>query len=186
MAETSIQFHADPAEAMEFATRWAVKHDLTVIVEQFFPEYRAMRTDSPGAVNGDSSWRVDRLALCRTDADLTARSAHEFVTRNHDCLFFSVGAHDGEGLRESSLAGSTDDDETLEIWKRLVQGARAEMHSGAKVRNPHTDASAPAPKHLHTERAHYLADKGVKMLAAAGWNEFVFDDCSDGRPAEAS
>lgn len=50
------------------------------------------------------------------------------------------------------------------------------MHKGAVVRNPALGAAQRLPAHLHTLGAHELAEQGVKMLAATGWNEYAFDD----------
>jgi hypothetical protein len=87
------------------------------------------------------------------------------------------GSCDDEGLRESALGGATDDRETLRVWRRVIKHARSEMHVGASIRNPQTGAMDRIPDHRHTSGAHELARQGVKMLAAAGWNEFEFDDC---------
>lgn len=179
MPRTSIQFHADPDESIELATRWALEHDLTVVLEQFFPDYQMTVSDAAERVSENGSRQVDRVALCHGDVDLTASSAHEFVTRNPGCLFFSIGPRNGDGVRESSLSGTTDDPGTRELWKRLIKGAKTEMHVGATVKNPMSQASNRAPRHLHTRGAHALAEQGVTMLAAAGWNEFVFDDIAE-------
>jgi len=177
MPKTSIQFHTDPDEAADLAARWARDHNLVIVVEQFFPEYRVRMADDDRVAHDGSFRRFDRVSLCRGVVDLSAASAHDFVTRNPGCLFFSIGPRDGEGLRESLLGGATDDRETFDVWKRLIKAAKAEMHLGATVRNPYSEARDSAPRHLHTKGAHDLAKRGVKMLAAAGWNEFVFDDC---------
>jgi hypothetical protein len=176
MPKTSIQFHADPDETIELASRWALEHGLTVVLERFFPNYRAVVADQVGGDDGRGGGQVDRVALCMGDVDVTATSAHDFVTRNSGCLFFSIGPRNDDGVRESSLSGATDDPATFELWKRLIKTARAEMHVGATVKNPMSRASDRAPRHLHTTGAHALAKRGVTMLAAAGWNEFSFDD----------
>jgi hypothetical protein len=154
------------------ALGWARSHALTVVAERFSPRYRArLAVDDPA---GD---RIDRVALCRGEPDIAAESAHDFVTRNRDCLFLTVGRQEDDGLRESALGGVTEDEETLRIWRRIARDAKAAMHLGATVRNPQSGATQPAPRHLHTPGAHELATRGMTMLAAAGWNVFDFDDC---------
>lgn len=178
MPKVQIQFHADPREAVSLGLRWAREHDLSVVLEQFFPAYRAIE-----ASGGETSTtveelsRIDRLALCRGTPGLTAATAHEFVSRNPSCLFLSIGPRDEDGLRESALGGVTEEKETLRIWRELIRNAESSMHTGATVRNPALNGAERVPKHLHTPGAHELAANGVPMLAAAGWNEFEFDDC---------
>lgn len=122
--------------------------------------------------------RIDRVALCRAAPDLTATTAHEFVSRNAGSLFLSIGPRDQEGLRESALGGVTEEQETLRIWRELIRNAKSAMHTGATVWNPESNDEARLPKHLHTPGAHELAASGVRILPAAGWNEFKFDDCA--------
>ncbi len=182
MAKLQIQFHAVPEEAVSLALEWAREHALTAVLEQFFPSYRAVEV-----VNDQPSHefaglvQIDRVALCRTGPDLAAQTAHEFVTRNPGCLFLSIGPREEDGLRESALGGSADDQETLQKWREVIRQAKSVMHTGATVRNPASGAEERAPKHLHTPGAHELAAQTVPMLAAAGWNQFEFDDCVTAR-----
>jgi hypothetical protein len=116
--KVQVQFHADPREAVSLGLRWARQHDLRAVLEQFFPVYRAVEPsgDDPSATGMEV---IDRVALCRADPDLTATTAHEFVSRNPGCLFLSIGSHGDDWLRESALGGVTEEQETLRIW-RLV------------------------------------------------------------------
>lgn len=179
MPRIQIQFHAEPGEILTLASQWAREHDVTsIVVEQFFPHYRALAAGN-GGVHGvrRKLERIDRVVLCQQDPDLRAETAHGFVTLNPGCLFVSIGARDAEGLRESALGGATDDKGTLDLWRSVVRQGKRGMHKGASVRNPYTGAVDHVPNHLHTRGAHELAEKGVTMLAAAGSNQFEFDDC---------
>lgn len=178
MRRMQIQFHAERGELISLALDWARDFGLIPVLEQFFPDYRisAVVSDERSDVAGDLA-NVDRVALCSTDPDLTAVAAHEFVTRNPNCLFVSIGSRDADGLRESALGGDCDDPETLRRWRDLIRYAKSAMHQGATISNPVSGVREPRPGHLHTAGAHQLAASGVKMLAAAGWNQFVFDDC---------
>lgn len=186
MPKIQIQFHGEPREALSLAAKWAGKHDLTVVFERFFPNYEAI-----AAISGDASGasgkldRADRVALCRGDPVLGATTAHEFVSQNPGCLFLAVGPQDDEGLRESALGGATDDQGTLRTWRSVIRLAKSEMHKGAVVRSPNSASAERVPSHLHTPGAHALAEQGIKMLAAAGWNQFEFDDCSADGQAQA-
>lgn len=161
------------------ASEWARARDLKLVVEQFFPDYRVKPVPNRDVTQIKSALeQVDRVALCRQDPDLTATTAHEFVTRNRDCLFFSLGRHGDQALRESALGGASDDPETVKIWRSIIRKAKSEMHKGATIRSAHSSARQTAPSHLHSRGAHKLAEQGVKMLPAAGSDEFVFDDVS--------
>lgn len=179
MPKIQIQFHAEPREALTLAAKWAAKHDLTVVFERFFPQYETIAPTNGEAFGASEKLdRADRVSLCRGDPDLGVATAHEFVSQNPGCLFLSVGPRDDEGLRESALGGATDNPETLLTWRSVIRQAKSEMHKGAVVRSPNSASAEPVPSHLHTPGAHSLAEQGIKMLAAAGWNQFEFDDCS--------
>jgi hypothetical protein len=176
-----IQFHADPEEAVSLALELGRRHGLTAVVERFFPDYEAKVVGNgerpPSTLAGRQS-EILRVALCRTEPDVTARSAHEFVTRNSECMYLSIGGRSDDGVRESALSGVTEHQETLRLWRRMAREAKSGMHKGATIRNPFTGDTVRAASHLHTPGAHELAAGGVRMLAAAGAAEYEFDDCA--------
>ena len=173
MTTVNLQFHAAPDEAAALGLTWARAHQFTVVSERLFPTYQArLVKDSRTFESGP----VDRLALCSRTPDVSASTAHEFTIRNQDCLFLSIGTLSGDGLRESALSGTSDAPATLTRWRAIFRSARAAMHAGATVRSPATDARASMPAHRHTPGAHELAERGIRMLAAGGWNEYEFAD----------
>jgi hypothetical protein len=179
MPRVELQFHMAPAEAVRLGLRWAEGFRFRTVAEQFFPAYTAVElTGDSAPADVAELERVDRLAFCQREPKLHATSAHDFVAKNPDALLLSIGAQGDSGLRESALAGVTSDQALVRRWRSLVKTARASMHAGATVRNPMTGARQQLPNHLHTSGAHELAVQGRPMLAAAGWNEFVFDDCA--------
>jgi hypothetical protein len=180
MPSVQIQFHADPEEAVSLALQLARRNGLTAVLERFFPEYEAVvvgEGDDEASKRLGQSGQIRRVALCRTDPDPAATSAQDFVARNTGCMYLSIGRRLEDAMRESALDGVTDDHDTLRLWRRVVRQAKSEMHKGATIRNPFTGDEARSASHLHTPGAHALAANGVRMLAAAGATEFVFDDC---------
>lgn len=178
MSATTFQFHADPHEAWELACRWASEYGLRLAAEQFFPDYRvaAFAPDAGASIEAQGLQQIDRLVLCKGTPDLHASTTHEFVTRNQDCLYFSIGQKTDGAVRESALSGQTEDQDMLQIWKQLIRRARSEMHKGAEVRDPYSGRTRRLPNHRHTSGAHELFARGVRMLAAAGSTEYIFDD----------
>jgi hypothetical protein len=175
-----IQFHADPEEAVSLALQLARRNDLTAVLERFFPEYEAVVVGKGGdhaAKQFVQSGQISRVALCRADPDPGATSAQDFLARNTGCMYLSVGPRQGDAVRESALGGVTDDQDTLRLWRRVVRQAKSEMHKGATIRNPFTGDEERSASHLYTQGAHALAANGVRMLAAAGAIEYLFDDC---------
>lgn len=172
-----IQFHADPREVVEFAIAAVRRDAFRVVVERFFPTYRAVELAGADLAAAANDLReVDRIALCRAEPDLSATTAHEFVRRNAECLFLSLEKPTDAGLRESTIAGASTDAETVGIWRAFVRLATSEMHEGASARDPRSGAESLLPKHLHTPGAHALAAQGAAMLAGGGWVEYEFDD----------
>lgn len=184
MSSVQLQFHADAGEVLAFGFAAARSYGLRVVLEQYFPDYRAVEIAVGEAEAGMPELLANnrRVTLCRVTPDLTATTTHEFVGRNPGSLFLSLERTLEGGLRESMIAGSGDDPETLRVWRSVIRQVKSAMHRGAVVRNPMSGAEDRLPKHLHTQGAHALAAQGVPMLAGGGWAEYVFDDVSEPLP----
>jgi hypothetical protein len=182
---TSIQFgfHAEPNELVELVSRWAPAHELGLVIEQFFPLTLAVVIGSTGlAASCADLDRVDRMWMCPAGAlDVFENNAGDDAAWMRDCLSVRIGRRDDSGVRESWLGGVTENDALLRTWRAVIRKAKTEMHKGAVIRNPVTGAVGPLPAHRHTVGAHELAERGVKMLAGAGWNEYEFDDVAVSR-----
>jgi hypothetical protein len=177
MPKLQLQFHAEPAELLELTAAWARTGGYGHVAEQFFPEYEVVgRTVDGPSLDGREMSNLHRIALTAEAPVLDADSEQEFAVDNPDALYVLVGALNADGLRQSALGAITEDRALLRRWRETVKLAKAEMHAGATVRNPNTGHAAHSRRHLHTPGAHRLADRGVAMLAIAGWNVFVFDD----------
>jgi hypothetical protein len=105
-----------------------------------------------------------------------ARVTDDHAAWKCDCLSLLIGRRDEAGVRESLLGGASESDNVVRIWRALIRQAKAEMHKGALVHDPASGAQRQLPAHRHTVGAHQLVEHGIKMLAAAGWNEYAFDD----------
>jgi hypothetical protein len=179
MTRVSLQVHALGTELQDLAMRWANEAGLHLAIERYFPAYEVVELDVERSASAvELTHAIGRVALGRRPFNMNAATPHQFASLNHGCLFVSVEHAGGDGLRESLVGGVTEDGEDLRLWRRLIRQARKPMHRGASIRNPATGATRPAPSHLHTRGAHDLAAAGTRMLAIAGTNEFVFDDCA--------
>jgi hypothetical protein len=175
MAGVQLQFHAEASEMIELAARWAETYGLQLAAEQYFPDYRVVvlqtRDSKEARARLDG---VDRIAIGPGDFDLTATTAHQFVTRNTDCLYLDVESPTNYGLRESAIGGATENVDLVRTWRRMIRAMKKPMHKGAVVRS--WAAALTLPAHMHSPGAHVLAARGVRMLAVAGGNDYVFDD----------
>lgn len=176
MRHVQRQFHATDSEMFRWAARWATDNDWNVVVERFFPSYRAVAC-VPDQLEAAARrvGGVRRVSVGPLEPELDSGTAHDLVAANPDRLWMLLGALTDEGLREASVSGGTEDGATLRTWRRALRNANAEMHSGARVRGP-TGESAAASSHRHTIGAHRLAESGVTMLALAGGVRYEFDD----------
>jgi hypothetical protein len=176
MRHVQRQFHAVEPELLAWAELWATGNGWNVIVEQFFPEYRAVRCDASRLSSiTDVLPKVRRVSVGPREPVLDAVSAHALVSANPDRLWILIGALSPEGLREALVSGGTNDPALLRTWRALLRRANGEMHSGARLRGP-TGVTAEAPNHRHTAGAHHLAASGVRMLAVAGGVRYEFTD----------
>ena len=176
LSTVMFQFHARGDELIALAERWAGEHGFAIAVEQFWPEYRAVAISIDPRVAPDRLESFDRIAIGPDPFDLTSKRPHEFVASNPNHLFLKFYMPKPRGLPESWISGATGDPEQLRLWHRLIRVERAAMHHGARVQSFDKANSVGRPSHRHTIGAHELAAQGVRMLAAGGGNEVVFDD----------
>ena len=179
MTSVRFQFHAEPQELVGLAARWARAHDLELVLEQFFPVARAVAVGSDDDLVAACGRlrRVDRVWMCPGGtSDSVGMLSDDHAAWKCDCLSLLIGRRDEAGVRESLLGGASESDSVVRIWRALIRQAKAEMHKGALVHDPASGAQRRLPAHRHTVGAHQLVEHGVKMLAAAGWNEYAFDD----------
>lgn len=176
MPAVELQFHVAPREAVSLALGWAEEAGLRAVLEHDFPTYRTLEVSVGADIDATTLAGIGRVALLNGMPDLTATTANEFVARNTDVLYLSIGRLTDEGLREAGLGGTTADRDLIARWRVVVRAAKKPMHVGATVRNPHSGAQMHLPRHCHTPGAHDLAARGVPMLAVGGWVEYFFDD----------
>jgi hypothetical protein len=178
MNRVQLQFHAEASEMIELAARWAETFGLRLAAEQYSPDYRVVVLQTRDSNEAHARLdRVDRIAIGPGDFDLTATTTHQFVTRNVDCLYLDVESETNGGLRESAIGGATENVDLLRTWRRTIRAMKKPMHRGAVVRS--WAATLTLLAHLHTPGAHVLAARGVRMLSAAGGNDYVFDDLAE-------
>ncbi len=176
MRHVQRQFHAVEAELLTWAERWATGNGWNVIVEQFFPEHRAVGCDPSRLASITHAMPgVRRLSVGPREPVVKVDPTHALEDANPDRLWILIGALSPDGLREASVTGGTDDPQLLRTWRALLRGANGEMHAGARLRGP-TGEIATNPNHRHTVGAHRLAASGVTMLAVAGGVRYEFTD----------
>jgi hypothetical protein len=177
-----LQFHAEHDELIDIAQDWVDRHELSVVLERFFPEYMpvAIPKTMPLRVAIEETAPVKRLCLGRTELNVEGGfiTSQDFLAVNRECLAIALEPVSDDGLRETALATLAADEATLAHWIKLVLELDALMHRGATAVDPTRGARLPAPEHRHTPGAHALASDGVRMLACAGRTYFEFDDVS--------
>jgi hypothetical protein len=184
MAKTSLQFHGEPTELLEMAAKWARDHQLSMAVEQFWPDARVVPVPDGDLAAIPESMRVDRVWLSVKPLD-TYGPADEFADRNPDPLVLTLGKLSPDGLEESMAGAVTDDDAIMRVWRKILRKTRSELHKGAAVVNRRTGNRGEYPHHAYTEGALRLARDGVKMLVFSGnANEYEFYEAF-GRSSES-
>jgi hypothetical protein len=175
MTRVNLQFHADPSELINMLSNWIEDLDLYVAAETFGPPYRAIPIDR-GDARGELSRlaALDRVSISRAPLQTTISKAFDFHEQNPDCLVASFGKRSSTSLRESALGGSTENLETLALWRKIRRLADTSMHHGSIVVNPLTGARAEVRRHPFSDGALELYRRGVVMLAAAGSVEYQF------------
>ena len=177
MTKVSIRFHADRGEIASWIAGWVQEFGLVVAVESFVPKYNARSCGIGGlAAELGGSFDIDRVSLNLVPMDLSAVSSLDFVRANPNILTISLGMQSQAELRESALSAMTDDSESIKVWRAVRAKAKGSMLSGSTVVNPITGAEQRAKGHYYSAGAREMAKRGVRLLAAAGWNEYRLDD----------
>ncbi|MWA07607.1 hypothetical protein F8568_046325 [Actinomadura sp. LD22] len=163
MMKVTLQFHGDRQEICAMAWEWACESGVLLVQERFNPTYQARLVSGVQKGSGSPEFGDDihRISLNPPSVDLSATSSLDFVRRNPDSLFITLGEQSNSILRESFLAAMTDDLSFVALWKKLRERARRSMHKGAWVENTVSGARSRVVNHYYTEGAKRLVEAGV-------------------------
>ena len=180
MAKLSLQFHATADELVAWAADWALEHELQMAVERFFPETRCVAVEGTDVTSAleklGGTW--NRIWFSKKPLAIDPLVDLPFGGES-ECMVLSAGSMTGDGLRESAVGAVSVDPSALRTWRRIIKSAKKHLRKGASVFNPVSGARQRQENHYFTEGALEASLDGVKMLAAAGWNQFELDG-SDG------
>ena len=167
MKKITIQFHATLEEIVQFASSTCNELGL----------YLTKMTTKPFNVS-DVSSNLDiecndrsaalRLIFTKGKPALEVSSPNNFYDLNTDSIGLNVGLISERGLTESSLAFMSNDDEAINIAKKVASRLKKITYAGAIVVNALNGAEGKASSHRYTKAAKTMYDKGVKMRPLAG------------------
>ena len=89
-------------------------------------------------------------------------------------LFVHTGASDA-CIRESS-AGLKGEGPEFDYWKKRLSKLKRTFRKGAWLYSPHSDAGQYCRGQDYTAGARAAYDRGVKLMAAAGWNYYRLEE----------
>ena len=89
-------------------------------------------------------------------------------------LFVHTGAS-GDCIRESS-AGIKGEGPEFDYWKKRLAKLRRTFRKGAWLYSPHSDVGKYYKSQYYTDGAKAAYDRGVKLMAAAGWNSYRLEE----------
>ena len=89
-------------------------------------------------------------------------------------LFVHTGASD-ESIRESS-AGLKGEGPEFDYWKKRLSKLKRTFRKGAYLASPYLDSKTYYKNTYYTDGAKAAYDRGVKLMAAAGWNYYRLEE----------
>ena len=89
-------------------------------------------------------------------------------------LFVHTGASD-ERIRESS-AGLKGEGTEFDYWKKRLAKLKRTFRKGAYLASPYLDSRTYYKNTYYTAGAKVAYDRGVKLMAAAGWNYYRLEE----------
>ena len=89
-------------------------------------------------------------------------------------LFVHTGAS-GDCIRESS-AGLKGEGPEFDYWKKRLTKLKRTFRKGAYLASPYLDSKTYYKNTYYTAGAKAAYDRGVKLMAAAGWNYYRLEE----------
>jgi len=175
MPKISLAFHAVADELVAWAGEWCREHQLHMVLERFSREPRGVAVDDANidaAIRDLGGW--NRMWLSPQPLTVAPGKRPPIAGHPHRLSVYAGELTEG-GLRESGLGATTATGPTLQTWRAIVKSAKSKMRKGAWVINPVFGGKSRLKDHYFSEGALALSRSGTKMLAVAGWNEYVFD-----------
>jgi len=168
MADLSIQFHALPAEAIQFALDVVRDFDVSPLAIRVRP-FGAQPIDDPnelGLILQEGG--VSRVVFCFGKPSLLALDESGFIKLNPDSLRLDIGKLTEQGLRQSWLSARTENREAMALWKKIAARLRSATNAGAMAINPATGAKCVIKDYRYTANAKIMSESGLRMLPIAG------------------
>lgn len=167
MGQMTLQFHADPDELVStLLPSWVDGVEVHLLVERD-GSLRGVGSVAELASGGAPQRVFLRLEPFAVESD----EVRTVLRANPDGLALTVGALDGESLRESMLSTSASDAEAVTAWRSVFRRARASMDKGGQWVGP-TGATTAASSHRYSKGAARLATSGVALLPVGGTSRF--------------
>ena len=89
-------------------------------------------------------------------------------------LFVHTGAS-GDCIREST-AGLKGEGPEFDYWKKRLAKLKRTFRKGAYLASPYLDSKTYYKNTYYTDGAKAAYDRGVKLMAAAGWNYYRLEE----------
>jgi hypothetical protein len=177
MAKINTQFHATSDEILNLIRECSQEYNLHAAIIQSFPTFRVtLPNPVEGALsNLDRSKRIF-IHLYTYFPDLETKNEWEFLDKNPDGLYITIGKDNDNQLQESSIGSIVFDVDTLKLWKKIIRKFKSNTYTGAWVVNPNIGEKGYYKHHRYTVGAKKLFLEGVKILPFAGGNYFILSE----------
>lgn len=90
-------------------------------------------------------------------------------------LFVHANFEPDGTIRESS-AGLKGEGPEFDYWKKQIAGLRRSFRRGAWLYSPHSEKGTYYKSQYYTDGAKSAYDRGVKLMAPAGWNYYRLEE----------
>lgn len=174
MKKTTLSFHAARGDVHSILSPWIMELKVAVAGERFFPAYEVSLIEdwSIGPAVLDS---LNRISLHLGNIDLAVSSALGFTDANPSGLAIVLGRDDENGLRESFLGATTDDEAAIRAWRKVRNGFQGSMNKGAWIVNTGNGTRVRDESHLYASGAKLLQERGVPILGNSERIQYELD-----------
>ncbi|QFT87272.1 hypothetical protein FIU87_01220 [Bacillus sp. THAF10] len=169
MGNINIGFHAQKDEVVKLINSIMLQYQLTVVAVKLWPdfEYQIIDTMKEEYLNS-----ARFIFFSKETPRQLSNNYHEFLVQNAESLVLQIGERTEESMKESTIGTRATNSENIKLWKKVIKIFKEEMHQGVWVMVPKSGVKKYYKNHYFTIGAKNAYEKGVKMKAFAGINEY--------------
>ena len=162
MGQTGVQFLATQEEIVDMLDWFRSDREMVIAAGHY---------SEPGAMN--LLLPNEPIEWIRNSTFFYLKLGNRFSEENS--LFVHANIDPDGSIRESS-AGLKGEGPEFDYWKKRLARLKRSFRKGAWLFSPHSDVGTYLKSQYYTDGAQAACQRGVKLMALAGWNYYRLEE----------